>query len=845
MKMMAQQRFACDGQLLIATNDGKNTSIHQVKFIPFVPPFLSILANYQGNFDALGFNPKDNYVYSVEQNTNTIVRHSLYNSIERIGNVSITDTLRANAGDCTADGLYVCYDYGLHKMLVFDVTYQFKLLREISLFWDPTSPNQGMFKARLFDFAFDPNDSKIAYSYQAGTDQNDGAPPTTRGSMLKINLDFDSPNLGMVTPLGKIDPKNVTHLAGFVFDPKSSLYGFGSSADGINPLQNSLFSVSPISGWTSQMLTHTPASRLSDGCSCPYSLSFTNMAPPSGMYCNNDSKTFTLTIENNSYLPLTDMVLKDTFPEGTSIQSISNTFIGSVDAGTGVGSNILSITGLVVPAKEKIKITIVIISIDAKDGTAYNQAFLHNLPPRFPESLPSDDVLSSAIGDRCNFYFITRGLSKSKWETISPTDCLIANDGKIVGTSSEFMPGNDYEVSLRNLKGWQEYIDTVVIDAQNSFTIDSLTPGEYQIFRFRSMDDNCSVSLLDTTIFLEAPHDLLDFHISSNSPVCEGDTLSLGSDMSPSGEITWRGPAIFGSGYANPIIENASANRKGNYTATAKYGYCTQKRNTEVDVKGQVMTELVGSDSYCERDTLHLKVIAVDKTSTLNYLWSGPNELILDDSICIIPLVNLDHSGYYQAITDNGACYDTLGIDIKILPAPSLVLDTQLVTDFCAPLILSPKLKDDQDINYQWYPSEGLNCSNCAYPQVQPLVQSSYQLKVRNTYNCVDSAYIQIMLNKDNVAFSPNIFTTSGSSENRFFEIIPNCVVHFIHRMDIYDRFGNQVFSSSASGPDEKIDTWDGMIFGRIASPGVYIWLAKAELVDGSIVYVSGDVTVL
>ena len=87
------------------------------------------------------------------------------------------------------------------------------------------------------------------------------------------------------------------------------------------------------------------------------------MAPPSGMYCNNDSKTFTLTIENNSYLPLTDMVLKDTFPEGTSIQSISNTFIGSVDAGTGVGSNILSITGLVVPAKGRIKITVLILGM--------------------------------------------------------------------------------------------------------------------------------------------------------------------------------------------------------------------------------------------------------------------------------------------------------------------------------------------------------------------------------------------------------------------------------------------------------------------------------------------------
>lgn len=109
--LAGQLRFDCDGKILIATNNGTTTSIYNPRSLPFTPPFLSILANYAGNFDALGFNAKDNFVYGVEQNTNNIVRLSLYNGVDRIGQVNIVDTLKVNAGDCTAEGLYVCYDY--------------------------------------------------------------------------------------------------------------------------------------------------------------------------------------------------------------------------------------------------------------------------------------------------------------------------------------------------------------------------------------------------------------------------------------------------------------------------------------------------------------------------------------------------------------------------------------------------------------------------------------------------------------------------------------------------------------------------------------------------------------
>lgn len=838
-----QNRFECTGEVLIATSDGKTTSIFRPRSIPFAKPFLSILGSYDGSFDALGFNPKDNFVYGVEQNTNNIVRLSLFNDVEIIGKVTLVDTLKSNAGDCTAEGLYVCHDYALNKMLVFDVSDGFKLLRQIDLFWDPSSPNKGAFKTRLFDFAFDPNNTKTAYSYQGNFEHEELAPKTTRGSMLRINLNFDDPNLGMVTPLARVNDQEVTHIAGLAFSPQSSLFGYGSKSEGLNPLQNDLFGINAFQGQISPVLTNNPAQVTSDACSCPFSLTFTNSAPTDGMFCNNDTKTFIVGFENNSYISLNDVVLKDTFPEGTIIKSISKTFSGKIDAGTGVGTNILSVSGLLIPAKEKLTISIELSSINAKDGPTYNRAYLHNLPPRFPSMVASDDPNSSTSGDQSNFFFTTRGIKQILWKTISPTDCIVPNDGRIVVSSKEFVKGQGFEVSLRNMIGWKETITNVVIDENNSFTIDSLFPGDYQLFRLRSLNDNCSLSLKDTTIILEAPHEKLNLQVSGNTPVCEGATLLLKSWISPSGSISWTGPEIFGSDDSNPVIRNATPDKTGIYEAVALNGYCKQKKMLQIEVKKQIKTIISGNTNYCIRDTLRLAAKTNEKE--IKHDWFGPVDLTEKDSLLQFPITGDTQSGYYEVISTNGACFDTVGIDVKVLPTPALTLDEMIVTDFCNPLILNPILTGDSDVIYQWLPEDGLSCADCPNPQIQPVVNPTYQLKVENNYNCTDSTTVRIVLNKDKLVFTPNVFFPEGSSENNHFRFIPNCVVRYVHHLTIYDRFGNQVFHSKGIGPDGNIENWDGLISGKRASQGVYIWYSKVELVDGTISFLTGDVTVL
>lgn len=842
---LAGQRFSCDGQLLVSSSDGRSTKISRPIYIPFNPPFLSPFASYDNSiFDALGFNSRDHFIYAIRQHTNEVVRIKNNGSYESIGSVSLADTLYSNAGDCSPTGLYLCHDYRLNQILVFDVVDDFQLVKQINLFWDPTSRNSGPFKTRLFDFAIDPNNPSVAYSFQSNFDDQGLEPDTSRGFILQININFDDPDLGKVTPVVATDPNKISHLGGLLFSAGSRLYGYGTSASGQFPKQNKLYTINTFSGQVSELLTNSPASVLSDGCSCPYSFTFSNDVPAAGMYCNNDKNTFTIRIDNNSFNTIEDVILRDTIPEGMIIEEITGKYEGNITAETGVGTHILEITDFLIPAKSTVEIHIEVLTIDARIGPALNQAFLFNLPERFNGMMASDDRSTSGeIGDPSRFYITARKLENISWEVTSPTDCLKADDGQIIVTSQQFFPGQEYEVKLRNKIGWDEFTFRVTVDQNNSFLLDSLVPGDYQVFELRSVSDNCSMAIKDTTILLEAPDHLLDLQTDSNSPVCEGQNLLLYSTVSPDGNVRWTGPDLFGSEAADPVIDKATPRKSGEYKIEAQYGYCRQIKYVDASVRPHINATLEGPVQYCERDSIILH--ASGKGEELTYNWSGPDSLIDFDSTLIIADVTKYQSGYYQAIIHNGACSDTVGMDIAVLPTPTLSIQDSIMTDFCTPLTLEPQITGDDAVRYTWFPLEGLSCNDCPNPQVQPIVQPSYKVKVENDYSCRDSGDIKIILEMNNLGYAPNVFVQYSDRKNDRFTFSPRCVVHFIRGLHISDRWGNSVYTSFAHTPDQEIRPWDGTVHGEPANPGVYFWSAEIELVDGTLQYVNGNVTYL
>ena len=796
---------------------------------------------YPGRFDALGFNSVDNYIYGTQLNSNAIVRLKQNNRFDTVGFVNIVDTLKTNAGDCTVDGFYMCHEYSLNQLLVFDVVDNFELVRRIDLFWDPQSQNSGPFTTRIFDLAIDPNNPTVAYTHQGASAHPELQPIATQGYMLRINIDVNDPNVGMVTPINQINPQQATHFGALVFSPFSNLSGFGSAGAGLIPDQNNFYAINLFDGSAMPQMSY-PGAVLSDGCSCPFAFTFFNNTPVEGFYCSGDKRKFILEIENYSFNDVENIRLTDTFPEGMIVESVSNKENFNFGTANGLGTRFLEITGLTIPAKRRIELEVYVSSVDVEVGFWDNQAFLHDLPERFGGPMPSDNGFTSGVvGDPSVFSVTTLELLDVEWEIIPPTDCLIANDGKIILKSPQFFPGEPYVVKLRNKIGWDEFTFNVVADQDSSFLLDSLQPGNYQVFQLRASLDNCSLAIKDTTVILEAPNDQLVLTVGSNSPVCEEETLELYSTTTPGGEVLWRGPNIFGSEIHNPIIENATPVNAGEYKVVAEYGFCIQEKVFEVDVKPHVKASLMGESEYCARDQMQL--IVEGTGSDLSFDWSGPNNLFYKDSILIIPSIAEEQEGFYEVIVDNGACRDTAEIDITVLPTPSVALPEELKTDFCEPVVLQPEI-DGEKLFHIWSPQQGLSCADCPNPQLEFIVQNQYQIYVENSYACNDSATIRIRLDKEALVHTPNVFIVNSTGKNGSFKLQPGCVVNRIGSFEVFDRSGSKVFDANMD-PILFDEGWDGYIRGQEGASGVYIWSAEVELMDGSLEKLVGDITLL
>ncbi len=840
---LSGQRFPCDGSLLIANNDGVTTRLMTPVFIPFGPAFLSPTVNYfNSRFEATGFNSKDNFIYAVQEESNAIVRLKSDGTYDTVGIVSIVDTLDVNAGDCTVDGLYLIYERSLSQILVFDVVENFELLQRIDLYWDPTSSNSGLFTTRIFDFAVDPNNPTIAITYQ-GTDENsDLLPDITRGYLHQINIDLNAPDVGMVTPMSVVDTEQISHLGALAFFPQGTLQGFGSADSGLNPIQNKLFSINQLSGDVTQVLRN-PMMELSDGCSCPFSFNFYCRVPTEGMFCSGDQKTIFLTITNNSYNSLDDIILRDTLPIGTVIENVTGVMMENVGTINGIGSDILEIIDLDLPPKSTTEIEISFSSIDAVIGATYNQAYLENLPEKFGGVMPSDDRSTTVRDDASLFIVVPLSLEDVKYEVVKPTDCLEANDGQIILSSPQFISGQEYELLVRNRMGWAEKVFEVVADQDNSFLLDSLVPGEYRFLEIKNKNENCGLAIRSFFIDVDPPNNDLDLEINAKSPLCKGEELILNSNSQNASYIRWTGPNLYGSEDPTSIIENADEDNSGMYYIAAEYGYCSKYDTIEVIVKPLVNTIISGDSIYCERDQLILTAEGVG--GDLSHMWTGPdNRTSLSASVSVTS-VTTESEGYYEVISSNGACIDTVGIDIEVLPTPTLLLPEVILTDFCNSETLQPIITGDDDVNYTWFPQEGLSCADCPTPILEPIVQPSYQLIVENTYFCKDSADVSIELNKAKLIYIPNIFIAEDIGTNGSFGLFPGCAILNINNLNIYDRWGQLVYASDDVPIDDVSDSWDGYIRGRLGNSGVYVWTAEVELVDGSIELLTGDVTIL
>ncbi|NJL74426.1 MAG: T9SS type B sorting domain-containing protein [Saprospiraceae bacterium] len=101
-------------------------------------------------------------------------------------------------------------------------------------------------------------------------------------------------------------------------------------------------------------------------------------------------------------------------------------------------------------------------------------------------------------------------------------------------------------------------------------------------------------------------------------------------------------------------------------------------------------------------------------------------------------------------------------------------------------------------------------------------------------------------VNKTNSIYVPNAFSPNGDNINDLLTLSPSSAVRQIVAFYLFDRTGALVYEVTNRTPEEvNTQGWDGMFNGYPASPGVYIYVLKVELIDESILFLEGDVSLI
>ncbi|MEZ5014121.1 MAG: gliding motility-associated C-terminal domain-containing protein, partial [Chitinophagales bacterium] len=95
-----------------------------------------------------------------------------------------------------------------------------------------------------------------------------------------------------------------------------------------------------------------------------------------------------------------------------------------------------------------------------------------------------------------------------------------------------------------------------------------------------------------------------------------------------------------------------------------------------------------------------------------------------------------------------------------------------------------------------------------------------------------------------NIMFVPNTFTPNGDNVNDYF-FVYGYNFTMISRMEVYDRWGELVFSAENVLPGDVTKGWDGTFNGQPVNNGVYAYIVQVQFETGQKTSSYGNVTLI
>ncbi len=198
---------------------------------------------------------------------------------------------------------------------------------------------------------------------------------------------------------------------------------------------------------------------------------------------------------------------------------------------------------------------------------------------------------------------------------------------------------------------------------------------------------------------------------------------------------------------------------------------------------------------------------------------------------------------YNIVITDaNGCQTDTL---INIAPGPDLKITEPLFLSVMqgdsGMISVDVSVPTDELASIQWTPPNQLSCDTCLTTRYIAENSQNYILEVVHENGCIISTSLQLLALRGVEVFAPNVFSPNEDGTNDRFTLFTNDRVVEIESMDIFDRWGENVFRGNNFPPNEPEFGWDGRHDGNLMNPQVLVFSVVVILDDGTKQVFKGD----
>lgn len=156
---------------------------------------------------------------------------------------------------------------------------------------------------------------------------------------------------------------------------------------------------------------------------------------------------------------------------------------------------------------------------------------------------------------------------------------------------------------------------------------------------------------------------------------------------------------------------------------------------------------------------------------------------------------------------------------------------------------------NDVTVSYNWTPAneEIFNClfDDCQTGEVIPVNTTVFQVTVTDLTGCIATDSVRVAVIKNRPVYIPNAFSPNGDGPNDRFTVYGGPAVENIQLLEVFDRWGNLVFSQDDFPPNDGSMGWDGTFNGQLMNSSVFVYRAEVRFIDGLVVDFKGDVTLI